>query len=276
MRKRFLFIVLLLVGSILLFNIFDQEENVVDFDPLKIEIGEVFECLNYEKEMYILNYEIADMDNDSENDIVIVLGEKTDTNDVYKNIDVILYNKATETFITAKLKNFDGKQPKIELNDIDGDGFKDVIVITILENKDNSMRIISFKDNIAKELFKSREGKGLEITGQILDGFKSKIVIKNLKKEFEIDLSENKENYIASGFYLENGKLNTDKTKVSSAGIYNIEFVKVDDKVGIKYKERIKGFDNLDIIDQMEIFIKYDNGNWIIVEVVSERFGKIV
>ena len=276
MRKRFLFIVLLLVGSILLFNIFDQEENVVDFDPLKIEIGEVFECLNYEKEMYILNYEISDMDNDSENDIVIVLGEKTDTNDVYKNIDVILYNKATETFITSKLKNFDGKQPKIELNDIDGDGFKDVIVITILENKDNSMRIISFKDNIAKELFKSREGKGLEITGQILDGFKSKIVIKNLKKEFEIDLSENKENYIASGFYLENGKLNTDKTKVSSAGIYNIEFVKVDDKVGIKYKERIKGFDNLDIIDQMEIFIKYDNGNWIIVEVVSERFGKIV
>ena len=160
MRKRFLFIVLLLVGSILLFNIFDQEENVVDFDPLKIEIGEVFECLNYEKEMYILNYEISDMDNDSENDIVIVLGEKTDTNDVYKNIDVILYNKATETFITSKLKNFDGKQPKIELNDIDGDGFKDVIVITILENKDNSMRIISFKDNIAKELFKSREGKG--------------------------------------------------------------------------------------------------------------------
>ncbi len=275
MKRRFVFILLLLLGSILLFNSLDYEENITAFDPLKLEIGEVFEYLNYEKEMYVLNYEISDINSDGENDIVIVIGERTDVVDSYKNIDVVLYNKTSETFTSTKLKNYEGRQPKIQLNDVDGDGLKDVIVITTLENKDNSMRIIAFNEKGAKEIFKSKEDKGLEITGQILDGFKARITIKNTKKEFEIDLSENKGNYIASGFYLENGKLNTDKTKVSSAGVYNIEFVNIDDKVGIKYTERIKGFDNLDIIDQLEVLIKYESGNWVIVELLSERFGKI-
>lgn len=275
MKRRFVFILLLLLGSILLFNSLDYEENITAFDPLKLEIGEVFEYLNYEKEMYVLNYEISDINSDGENDIVIVIGERTDVVDSYKNIDVVLYNKTSETFTSTKLKNYEGRQPKIQLNDVDGDGLKDVIVITTLENKDNSMRIIAFNEKGAKEIFKSKEDKGLEITGQILDGFKARITIKNTKKEFEIDLSENKGNYIASGFYLENGKLNTDKTKVSSAGVYNIEFVNIDDKVGIRYTERIKGFDNLDIIDQLEVLIKYESGNWVIVELLSERFGKI-
>lgn len=276
MRKRFIFIILLLMGSMLIFNNFNEDGSIANFDLLKIEIGEIFEYLNYEKEMYVLNYEISDIDNDEENDILIVIGEKADNEDFYKNIDVVLYNKATETFTSGKLKNYEGKFPKIELNDVDGDGLKDAIITTTLENMDNSMRIVTFKSNGAKEIFKSKDGKGLEVTGQILDGFKARITIKNFKKEFEIDLSENKENYIASGFYLDNGKLNTDKIKVFSAGIYNIEFVNIDNKAGIRYSERIKGFDNLDIIDQLEVLIKYVDGNWVIVEVLSAKHGKII
>ena len=131
MRRRFIFIILLLLGSILLFNTFEQVENIADFDPLKIEIGEVFEYLNYEKEMRVLNYEIADVNSDSENDLVIVLGESVDGTDLYKNIDAVVYNKMTESFTSAKLKNYEGKQPKVELKDIDGDSFNEVIIIFI-------------------------------------------------------------------------------------------------------------------------------------------------
>ena len=274
--KRFLFVVLLILSSILLFNSIDREDVIAEFDPLKIEIGEMFEYLNYEKEMYVLNYQIADIDDNGENDLVIVIGEKTEESDFYKNIDVIVYNQTNEMFTAAKLKNYEGKMPRIELDDVAGDKVRDVILIATCKNNDNSMSIVSFNEKGAKEIFKSKESKGLEISGQILDGFKARITIKNLKQEFEVDLSENKENYITNGFYLENGKLNTDKVKISSAGIYNIELIKIDDKVGVKYTERIKGFDNLDIIDQLKVLIKYDNGKWSIVEVISERFGKVV
>lgn len=276
MRRGFVFIILLIVVFMLIFNNANDNGKVPDFEPLEIEVGEKFEYLNYNKDMFVLNYEIADINADGEKEIVLIIGEKTEEADYYKNIDVVIYNKGSSTFTVGKLKKYEGSQPKIYLKDIDGDTIQDIVVMTSLENMSNSMRIITIKNGEAREIFKDKEGKGLEISGQILDGFKTRVNIKKLKKEFEIDLSENKQNYISSGFYEENGRLKTDKVHVTSAGIYNIEFVKIDNQIGIKYTERIKGFDNLDIIDQLEVLIKYDKGDWIIIEAISENVGKII
>lgn len=276
MRRGFVFIILLIVVVMLIFNNTDINNEVPNFEPLEIEVGEKFDYLNYSKDMFVLNYEIADIDNNGEKEIILIIGEKSEEADYYKNIDVVVYNKETSTFIVGKLKNYEGSQPKIYLKDIDGDSTQDIVVMTSLENMSNSMRIITIKNGEAKEIFKDKEGKGLEISGQILDGFKAKVNIKKLKKEFEIDLSENKQNYISSGFYEENGRLKTDKVHVTSADIYNIEFINIDNQIGIKYTERIKGFDNLDIIEQINVIIKYENGNWMVIEVNGERIGKIV
>lgn len=276
MRRGFVFIILLIVVVMLIFNNTDINNEVPNFEPLEIEVGEKFDYLNYSKDMFVLNYEIADINNDGEKEIILIIGEKSEEADYYKNIDIVVYNKETSTFIVGKLKNYEGSQPKIYLKDIDGDSTQDIVVMTSLENMSNSMRIITIKNGEAKERFKDKEGKGLEISGQILDGFKAKVNIKKLKKEFEIDLSENKQNYITSGFYEENGRLKTDKVHVTSAGIYNIEFINIDNQIGIKYTERIKGFDNLDIIEQINVIIKYENGNWMAIEVNGERIGKIV
>lgn len=276
MRRGFVFVILLLVVILLMFNNTDENNTVPNFEPLEIEVGEKFDYLNYSKDMFVLNYEISDINNDGEKEIILIIGEKSEEADYYKNIDVVVYNKGTSTFTVGKLKNYEGSQPKIYLKDIDGDTIQDIVVMTSLENMSNSMRIITIKNGEAREIFKDKEGKGLEISGQILDGFKAKVNIKKLKKEFEIDLSENKQNYISSGFYEENGRLKTDKVHVTSAGIYNIEFINIDNQVGIKYTERIKGFDNLDIIEQINVIIKYENGNWIVVEAKGERIGKVV
>ena len=276
MRRGFVFIILLIVVVMLIFNNTDINNEVPNFEPLEIEVGEKFDYLNYSNDMFVLNYEIADINNDGKKEIILIIGEKSEEADYYKNIDVVVYNKETSTFIVGKLKNYEGSQPKIYLKDIDGDTIQDIVVMTSLENMSNSMRIITIKNGEAKEIFKDKEGKGLEISGQILDGFKAKVNIKKLKKEFEIDLSENKQNYISSGFYEENGRLKTDKVHVTSAGIYNIEFINIDNQVGIKYTERIKGFDNLDIIEQINVIIKYENGNWIVVEAKGERIEKVV
>lgn len=276
MRRGFVFIILLIVVFMLIFNNANDNGKVPDFEPLEIEVGEKFEYLNYNKDMFVLNYEIADINNDGEKEIILIIGEKTEEADYYKNIDVVIYNKGSSTFTVGKLKKYEGSQPKIYLKDIDGDTIQDIVVMTSLENMSNSMRIITIKNGEAREIFKDKEGKGLEISGQILDGFKAIVNIKKLKKEFEIDLSENKQNYVSSGFYEENGRLKTDKINVTSAGVYNIEFVKIDNQIGIKYTERIKGFDNLDIIEQLEVLIKYDKGDWIIIEAISENAGKII
>ena len=260
----------------LIFNNTDINNEVPNFEPLEIEVGEKFDYLNYSKDMFVLNYEIADINNDGEKEIILIIGEKSEEADYYKNIDVVVYNKETSTFIVGKLKNYEGSQPKIYLKDIDGDTIQDIVVMTSLENMSNSMRIITIKNGEVREIFKDKEGKGLEISGQILDGFKAKVNIKKLKKEFEIDLSENKQNYISSGFYEENGRLKTDKVHVTSAGIYNIEFINIDNQIGIKYTERIKGFDNLDIIEQIDVIMKYESENWIVIEMKGERIGKVV
>lgn len=276
MRRGFVFIILLIVVVMLIFNNTDINNEVPNFEPLEIEVGEKFDYLNYSKDMFVLNYEIADINNDGEKEIILIIGEKSEEADYYKNIDVVVYNKETSTFIVGKLKNYEGSQPKIYLKDIDGDTIQDIVVMTSLENMSNSMRIITIKNGEAREIFKDKEGKGLEISGQILDGFKAKVNIKKLKKEFEIDLSENKQNYISSGFYEENGRLKTDKVHVTSAGIYNIEFINIDNQIGIKYTERIKGFDNLDIIEQIDVIMKYESENWIVIEMKGERIGKVV
>ena len=271
MRRGFVFVILLLVLALLIFNNTDENNDVSEFEPLEIEVGEKFDYLNYSKDMFVLNYEIADINSDGEKEIILIIGEKSEQQDYYKNIDAVIYNKGSATFIIGKLKKYEGSQPKVYLKDIDGDSMQDIVLITSLENMSNSMRIITIKNGEAKEIFKDKYGKGLEICGQILDGFKAKVNIKKLKKEFEIDLSENKQNYISSGFYEENGRLKTDKINVTSAGIYNIEFINIDNQEGIKYTERVKGFDNLDIIDQLEVLIKYDKGNWVIIEAKNEK-----
>lgn len=276
MRRGFVFVILLIVVAMLIFNNTDKNSEVPNFEPLEIELGEKFDYLNYSNDMFVLNYEINDINNDGEKEIILIIGEKSEEQDYYKNIDVVIYNKGSSAFTVGKLKNFEGSQPKIYLKDIDGDMIHDIVVITSLENMGNSMRIITIKNGEAKEIFKDKEGKGLEISGQILDGFKAKVNIKKIKKTFEIDLSENKQNYIASGFYEENGRLKTDKINVASAGVYNIEFINIDNQVGIKYTERIKGFDNLDIIEQIDVIMKYENGNWIVVEASGERIGKVI
>lgn len=275
MNKKFLVLVLILLVLIMFFNSINNNQEATNFNPLELEIGDVFDYLNSEESRIVLNYEIADVTGDVENDMVIVIGEKSGDELLSQNIDVVLYDIKNNKFMDAKLKKYSGSLPKIHLKDIDGDEINDAIVITDVENKGQKIRIVSFVGDTPKEIFNEKDSKGLEISGSLLDGFKASMKIKKLKKEVYIDLSENKGNYITSGFYMENGKLKTDKTNVMSVGISDIDFVQINNQTGIRFVERVKGFDNLDIIEQIEVLMKYENGSWIIVDVKGERLGSI-
>ena len=275
MNKKFLVLVLILLVLIMFFNNISNNQEVAEFNPLELEIGDVFDYLNTEESRIVLNYEIGDVTGDAENDMVIVIGKKSGDDLLCQNMNVILYDIKNSKFRDANLKKYSGSLPKIHLKDIDGDAINDAIVISDMENRGQQLRIVSFSGDAPKEIFNEKNGKGLEITGSLLDGFKASMKIKKLKKEVYIDLSENKGNYITSGFYMENGKLKTDKTNVMSAGISDIDFVQLDNQTGIRFVERVKGFDNLDIIEQIEVLMKYENGNWMIVEVKGERTGSL-
>ncbi len=275
MNKKFLVLVLILLILILFFNSINKEQKAAKFNPLELEIGDVFNYLNSEESRIVLNYEVADVTGDAENDMVIVIGEKSGDELLSQNIDVVLYDIKNDKFIDAKLKKYSGSLPKIHLKDVDGDTINDVIVITDMENKGQKIRILSFVEDVPKEIFTEKDSKGLEISGSLLDGFKANMKLKKLKKEVYIDLSDNKQNYITSGFYMENGKLKTDKINVMSAGISEIDFVQLNNQTGIRFVEKVKGFDNLDIIEQIEALMKYENGNWIILEAKGERVGNL-
>lgn len=275
MNRKFLVLVLILLALIIFLNGITENEEMAKFNPLELEIGDTFAYLNSEEKRVVLNYEIGDVTGDGENDMIIVIGEKSGDELLCHNIDVVLYDIKKDKFMDTKLKKYSGSLPKIHLKDIDGDSVNDVIVIADLENVGQKIRGVSFVHDMPKEILNEKDSKGIDVSGTILDGFKASLKLKKLKKEAYIDLSENKGNYITSGFYMENGKLRTDKTAVTSAGISDIDFVQLDNQTGIRFVERIKGFDNLDIIEQIEVLMKYENGNWVIIEVKGERIGSL-
>ncbi|MBQ8298774.1 MAG: hypothetical protein IJX99_02730 [Clostridia bacterium] len=275
MNRKFLVLVLILLALIIFLNGITENEEMAKFNPLELEIGDTFAYLNSEEKRVVLNYEIGDVTGDGENDMIIVIGEKSGDELLCHNIDVVLYDIKNDKFMDTKLKKYSGSLPKIHLKDIDGDSVNDVIVIADLENVGQKIRGVSFVHDMPKEILNEKDSKGIDVSGTILDGFKASLKLKKLKKEAYIDLSENKGNYITSGFYMENGKLRTDKTAVTSAGISDIDFVQLDNQTGIRFVERIKGFDNLDIIEQIEVLMKYENGNWVIIEVKGERIGSL-
>ena len=112
--------------------------------------------------------------------------------------------------------------------------------------------------------------------GTFKDGFKAEVNFKTFNNKKVYDLSENKQNYIKGGFYAENGKLLSKNTGIKASKFTDIEFVMLSDSYGIKTKQLIKGFDNLDVLDEIQVLWKYENGTWIPCEAISMKFGNLL
>lgn len=279
MKKKFLILVIVLILMIIILNAFSKKENdVTEFKPLEIDVGDEFTNLSYDQPMRVLNYAIKDVTGNGQNDMILVIGEKDNIagGEPANNIDIVIYEPAEEKFIKGGLKKCMGKSPRILTANVDESPNDEIILV--LENEDNTknIRILSVNGEECKEIFKPRDNKGLVITGYFMDGFKAYVSIRKLKLETYIDLKDEKETYIKNGFYDSDGRILSENKNISSSNFVSVELQELQGQCGIRTVQRIKGFDNLDILEEIEVLWKSEGGNWNVKEAKGKRLGNIL
>ena len=278
MVKRKIFLIIISIAIIAVaFSLLNKEEETVEI-PINIEVGQQFEGINYTKTKYVLNYKIADFNGDAVNDVAIFVGEKESVESKnVKNADIVFYDGALQKYINADLKKFDGESPRLEIADLTGDSLSDIVLILNNTSGDKTIRIVTLINEELKEIFKDKNNKYINFTGNFLDGFKINVNNKRLNINKELDLKNNitllKENKIFddSGKYLDG-----DNSKIRTTGFIEVDFVQLTDFMGIKTKQRIVTKDNKVIIDEFDIIWKYEEGKWQIKEAIGVKMGNLL
>lgn len=278
MRSKFFWLVLVLCIIAFIFSFVSKNTNdTTDFKPLEINIGDEFSYVDYGSKMYVLNYLMDDVNGDGTKDMVIAIGEKEALEGTFsKNMQLVLYEPNTEAFYSTKLKKFDGELPKIMLYELDGNPNKEIVLLANNESGNIIMRILTWQDEKLEEVFKARDNKGVIVTGNFVDGFKVYLKCNKYKKEVNLDLVDRKENYVAYGFFDESGRILKDDVKVTTSGFTSVDFVELDGFYGIQTKQRIVGFNDDDLLDEIVVIWKYENGKWTVKEAKGSKIGNLL
>lgn len=280
MNKKIIWIIVIVLIIIAIFSkIFTNDTNTEEFKPLEKNIGDEFTEISYPNKMFIINYEIADITGDGDKDMVFLIGENSEgtdmTNNVITNMDVVLYDVANGTFIKVGARKLNGKNNKIITSDFTGNGTQDVMIISEEDGR-KSIRIYTYEDSKLKEIWKERNNKGLVFDGEFIDGFKVQLVNKKLNIDKAIDVSSNEEEYKNNSFYNASGKLLSENKSVTTTPFCTLEVVSLNDRSGVKTTQRIYGINENDIIDEITVVWKYQDGKWQIVEAKGIKLGNLL
>lgn len=274
--KTIWFVVILIVVATIFINLnFNNEEE--EFKPLELNVGDVFAGIEYKNTMYVLNYVIGDVTGDTENDMIILVGEKEDVNDtIAQNVDLVVFDTVNKTFLNAGLKKLEGQSPKIILSDLTSDSMNDIIISLENENKEKNVRILTNKNNSLKEIFTAKDNKGINFAGEVIDGVKAHVKCTKLNKELYIDLADRKAELIKSKKIDESGKIIAENKKVSTSGFKTIELVELNNQNGIQTTQIMYAFDGAEIVDEITAIWKYEDGKWQIKEVRGMKIGNLI
>ncbi len=267
-------VILLLVATIIINFSFDKEEK--EFKPLELNVGDEFTGINYPNAMIVLNYAISDVTGDGEKDMIIVIGEKGEDSIIANKVDIVVYDTTKKSFYKAGLKNFSGKNPKILLSDLTANGVDDILVI--LENEDNTqtIRVISMNKDALKEIFTARDNRGLVFVGEMIDGIKAHLRCGKISKEMYVDLSDKKQDYLQTKKVDESGKIICENKKIMTTGFTNVELVTINEQKGIQTTQRICAFEEKEIIDELTVIWKYEDGKWQMKEAKGIKVGNLM
>lgn len=158
--KTIIFVTILILLTAIFVNYSSKEKVDDNFKPLELNVGDVFDKLEYTDTMIVLNYGIEDVTGDSQKDMVLVIGNKQSVEDSYaQNVDVVVYNTNMHTFQKVGLKNYEGQNPRLSFADYTGDGLTDTFVTLDNEDGTKNIRIIQSSNESLKEIFNRRDNR---------------------------------------------------------------------------------------------------------------------
>ena len=278
MNRRNIIIILIVIGVIAfaLSKIDNKEKDPQP--PIQIEIGQEFTALESSNTQYVLNYKIADLNGDSVNDVVILVGEKesADTNNA-QNVDIVFYDGAIQKYNNANLKKLEGESPRIETADLTGDSYADILVILNTKEKAKAIRAVTLENGNLKEIFKAKDNQFIRFTGNFIDGFKVTLSNRRLNINKEIDLASLSDILVENKVFDTSGKyIDNENNKIKTTDFVEVELVQLSGSMGIKTKQRIVTVDGKNIIEEISIIWKYEDGKWQIKEAIGLKLGNLL
>ena len=274
--KTIWFVVILILVSTIFINL-NFNNNEEEFKPLELNVGDVFNNVEYKNTMYVINYGIGDVTGDNESDMIILVGEKEDVSSNFsKNVDLVIYDTKNKTFSNANIKKLEGSLAKIILSDLTNDNINDIIISLEKENKEKDVRILTSNDNSLKEIFGVKDNKGINFVGEVIDGVKAHVKCTKLNKELYLDLADKKEDLKNKKYIDESGKVICENKKIKTSSFLSIEQIKINDENAIQTTQIITAFDTNEIIDEITAIWKYENGKWQIKEAKGTKMGNLI
>ncbi len=232
--KIIIFIALLLILTAFFIK-FSPQKSKEEFKPLTIEVGDVFDGMNYGDTMYVLNYAIGDVTSDTQNDMILLVGSKETNNHPFaQKVDVVVYDTASKQFQKAGLKSFEGTSPKIMLADVTGDAQNDVVAILTCKDGTQQMRIVETGKGTLDEIFHKKENRGIVIVGEVVDGLKAHLRCGKFQKEMNLDVSDMKNSWIQENKVNESGKILDLYPQVVTRGFESVDLVQLNHQKAVQ------------------------------------------
>lgn len=273
-------LILAVIGIIIFLNNKNDTEIVQNVERLEIVHGEKFTYLDEFKEKYIIDYQLQDINNDNVKDDLILLGDKENANDVYaKYICLVIRDGNTGKYCSCKLKNMDGYETHIQLQDLTNDNINELIISSCIGGRINNKvyTILKYENEKFSEIFNVKNCTGVKVEGEFLDNYTASIKVEKVKNKMNVDLSDKKDYYTKKGIYDENNKLKNKDVKIITYPINNLEKVNLEDNtIGIKTCQNIIGVDKTDIIDVIECTLKFEKNKFEIITIESQKVGKLL
>jgi hypothetical protein len=158
MKNKILWLVIVALIILAIFTkcTYKGEEDT-NFNPINITAGQEFSYVSFPEKMLVLNFDVLDFTGDKKKDMVILVGQKDEVTSTFaKNIDVVIYDGASKTFLKADLRNLEGHTASITPVDFTGDKISDVLIVL---DKDGTCmnynaRVLTYENKEIKEIFK--------------------------------------------------------------------------------------------------------------------------
>jgi hypothetical protein len=225
----------------------------------------------YEAILYDNNDNEADIDGDGENESISMVGNKTfgDKDKTIKNIKIEVYDEKNPAFQSIPIgKVTDGYNPELEIEDVNGDKSKDLLV-SLKSGEATLYSLISCKNDKVVYLFDQEQfSKGLNYKVNYKDNFQGEVFLNN--KTYTLDLSSKKDLYIKDGIYKADGSL-ANPVDCLENGFCSLKIVNKDGGCELQGIQQITGISKEDVLGYIKSSWKVDNDKVNLLDVSVEK-----
>lgn len=216
---------------------------------------------------YIIDWKKADITGDKKADGVYLIGHKGSKTDIYADhLTLVVEDGDTKGQLTVELESLGGYEGKLFLGDFSGDKVADVMISVPTGGSGGMVdhRIVSFVDGQAKVIFTQEDNRGIQFTGEFIDGFQAQVNNEEYGIHTKIDLQNKKELYVKSQIYNIDGQV-VKAVKPMSYPLASLEPVDYnkDGLYELKGIQRIIGAYGADGIGNIYSSWKYENKHWV-------------